>query len=130
MGFLLVVVLLADEIARQSSRNNPEHSSPIRPQKGGRVDPGRIEVDRVWQDAGYLYALVSYQNHTRNTFTRVTIECIAKAEDGSKLGVNSRSWFEHRDGPIPPGFTGVKEVPVNLHGADGRSMSCKVTGKR
>jgi len=103
--------------------------TPIQNTRTSRVEPGQIKVDRVWKDAGYLYALVSYANDTPNTFSMVTIQCVAQAADGSKLGVNSRSWFEYRSGPITPGFEGVKEVPVNLHGTDGETMSCNVAAR-
>ena len=90
---------------------------------------GVVLVDRVWSSHDYGYALVTFKNQTSKTYNRVTIRCTALGESGKKLGINSRSFFSHERGLIEPGFEGTVEVPVALHGADLKSMSCEADGQ-
>ena len=86
---------------------------------------GSLKIDRVWVDGDYGYALVTYINDTTSTFENaVTIKCIALDSKGNKININTRSFFAHEYGPIKPGFEGTLKVPVELHGASMKSMSC------
>lgn len=86
---------------------------------------GSIKIDRVWISNSFGYALVSYLNDTKDTFSSVvTIKCVALDNQGKKININTRSFFVHDYGPIVPGFEGTLKIPVNLYGASMKSMSC------
>lgn len=86
---------------------------------------GSLNIDRVWVDGDYGYALVSYVNDSTSTFDKaVTIKCIALDPKGNKININRRSFFAYEYGPIKPGFEGTLKIPVELHGVSMKSMSC------
>ena len=94
---------------------------------------GTLKVDRVrtGEAEGYGYALASYVNDSRQTFSRVvTVQCDAFAGEGRKIGTNTRSFFVHEHGPIVPGFRGTVEVPVELDGETLDSMECWIAQAR
>ena len=84
-----------------------------------------IEVDRIWSEGNFGYALVTYANTTGKTFnTAVTIKCVAMGKNKKKLGVNEGSLFTHQHGPIKPGFSDTVEIPFQLNGAKMKSVRC------
>lgn len=56
-----------------------------------------------------------------------TTPCVVFDGKGAKVAVGTRSWFAHEVGPIPPKFSGTKEVDVRLSGASGTSAQCSAT---
>ena len=89
-------------------------------------------IDRTWSDHDneYGYVLVTYVNDTGKIFeTAVTIKCVALDAAGNRLGVNTRSFFEHEYGPIVPGFEDTVEIPIKLHGKIMSGVKCKCLEK-
>lgn len=85
----------------------------------------KINVDRIWQEGDYAYALVTFTNTGTRTYKRaVTIECVAYDADGNKLGVSTSSFLCHQIGTIKPGFTDTLKVPIELHGATCHHIEC------
>lgn len=88
---------------------------------------GSLKIERIWVDGDYAYALVTYTNDTDKTFERgVTIKCSAIDHSDNKININTRSFFTHEYGPIKPRFEDTLKIPVELHGASMKSMSCNV----
>ena len=91
-------------------------------------EPKSLVVDRVWEEHGTGYALVTYTNTTSRTMaSAVTIQCTALDAAGGKINVNHRSFFAHERGAMPPGFSGTLHIPVSLTGMAMKSMSCRIT---
>lgn len=89
------------------------------------VPAASIKIDRVWEDNGYAYVLVSYTNNSKITYKNyIKIKCTALDEDSKKININTRSFFSHDYGPIKPGFKDTVKVPINLNGFTMESVSC------
>ncbi len=87
----------------------------------------QLNVDRIWQENDFSYAMVTYTNKTKSTFNNaVTIKCIATDHAGNKINYNTRSFFAHEYGPIKPGFQGTLKVPIKLNGIHMQSINCNV----
>jgi hypothetical protein len=84
-----------------------------------------INVDRIWQEGNYAYALVTFTNTGTRIYKRyVTIECVAYDADGSKLGANTGSFLCHEIGTIKPGFTDTLKIPIELNGGACQHIKC------
>ena len=89
------------------------------------IHAGLLEVDRVWNEGDFAYALVTYTNNTNKTYgTGVTIKCIAIGSNGKKINSNTRSFFAFEHGPIKPGFSDTLKVPVSLNGLSMKTVRC------
>jgi len=87
----------------------------------------RLTIDRVWRDGDLGYALVTYTNDSGRTLkSAVTVECTALGDGNRKLNTNQRSFFKFERGEMPPGFSATLKIPVQLYGAEMKSMSCDV----
>lgn len=80
-------------------------------------------IERVWVDSQIdtAYALVTYQNFSKETYQRVSIKCVGIGNGNQRIGVNSRSFM----GGVYPGFVGTEKIPIELNGAQLESISCE-----
>ena len=89
-----------------------------------------ITIHRVWAEYDIGTALVTYYNNSNWIYKRVAIHCTALDKNKKPISTNYRTFAEWKgDGPMLPGFQGIIEVPVSLHGIEMASMSCWVGQK-
>lgn len=101
MALVAILIAVAGIVAAQDWRETPY---------------GDIRLERSTFEGNSSYhfvkLIVQYRNTTDRTFTAVRITGTVFDGDERVIGTNSRSWFEHVDGPIYPGFIGVQEIPI------------------
>jgi hypothetical protein len=107
-------------------------AAAARPVPGERTARGTLLVNKVWEASEYAYALTTYTNTTEQTFNNlVEISCNVFNAAGKKVATNHRSFFAYRTGPVAPGFTAQKQIPVDMRWAGHMSsMKCAITAAR
>ena len=81
-------------------------------------DAGKLVVDRVWTDSigshKMAYALVTWENTSKQTFKSVTVQAIAYDNLGKKIDIADSTFYKSEYGPIKPGFKGTLKILVPL----------------
>ena len=90
---------------------------------------GKITVGPIrWRGSGYEYArsIITYENNTSRTFSRISIQCVAKDVTGNSIS-SFKVHFAVRlgDPSLIPGTIKTKEA-VFKSGAQVESVSCQV----
>lgn len=81
---------------------------------------GSVKIDRTWTDDDWINVLVTYINNTKETFSDVTIQCIAYETKESKIDIGSAYFF----GPIEPGFEGTEKILIEHHNIPVKFVNC------
>ncbi|MBI3767818.1 MAG: hypothetical protein HY271_04890 [Deltaproteobacteria bacterium] len=88
---------------------------------------GMLRVDRVTSSYGIGTVVITYENTTPQTFSRVTVECTAEDGKGATVARGDHTFYGFSEGPIRPGFKRTKDVIILLHGAQLSRARCELT---
>lgn len=79
---------------------------------------GSYRVERMWEDGGYTYVLVSYRNTTSRTFNdTVTLTALLYDANGQMLDMEDEPFYAFENGPMSPGFEGTLKISFSFVGA-------------
>ncbi len=79
---------------------------------------GSYCVERMWEDSGYTYVLVSYRNTTSRAFDdTVTITALLYDANNRMLDMEDETLYAFTNGPMSPGFEGTVKISFSFVGA-------------